>query len=518
MTTTETTRTEPYRSQLPVGPDRFSHLVRAEWTKFRTVRGWMIGLVSVALVTLLFGLLTVQDGSPRCDGPGCAAPIGPEGQTVVDRFAFVHQTLDGDGSITVRVESLSGLISSMRAGEEPTPATEPWAKAGLIIKDGTTPGSSYAAIMITGAHGVRMQYDYTHDQAGSDRTVSPSAPRWLRLVRSGVAVTGYESADGVEWREVATVHLADLPSTVEVGLFVTSPEHEVTTQRTLGVSSVGGPTQATGVFAEVDLEGDVTTEAWTGPPAGDPNDAGPDDSFEEADGQFTIRGSGDIAPAVGGPAPNTIESALVGTFAALIGVIILGTMFMTAEYRRGLIRTTLTADPRRGRVLAAKALVLGGVSFVTGLVAAAATVPLVGLIRRNNGFDTFHVTTLTEVRVIIGTAALLAVAAVFALAVGTVLRRSAATVTTGIVCLVLPYLLAVASVLPAGPADWVLRITPAAAFAIQQSVPEYAHVSAAYLPSSGYFPLPPWGGFAVLCGWAALALGLAFTVVRRRDA
>ena len=39
----------------------------------------------------------------------------------------------------------------------------PWAKAGIIIKASTKPGSAYAAVMATPAHGVRMQYDYTHD-------------------------------------------------------------------------------------------------------------------------------------------------------------------------------------------------------------------------------------------------------------------------------------------------------------------------------------------------------------------
>ena len=65
---------------------------------------------------------------------------------------------------------------------------------------------------------------------------------------------------------------------------------------------------------------------------------------------------------------------------------------------------------------------------------------------------------------IVGTAALLAVAAVLALAVGAILRRSAAAVTVVIVVIVLPYLLASPlAVLPAGAADWLLRVTPAAA-------------------------------------------------------
>ena len=76
----------------------------------------------------------------------------------------------------------------------------------------------------------------------------------------------------------------------------------------------------------------------------------------------------------------------------------------------------------------------------------------------------------------------------------------------------------VAPVLPVGPADWVLRVTPAAAFAVQQSAPQYAQVSSAYTPFNGYYPLAPWAGFAVLCGYAAVALALAIFLLRQRDA
>ena len=47
-----------------------------------------------------------------------------------------------------------------------------------------------------------------------------------------------------------------------------------------------------------------------------------------------------------------------------------GAMFITAEYRRGLIRVTLAASPRRGRILAAKAVVIGVAAFVVGVPAA----------------------------------------------------------------------------------------------------------------------------------------------------
>lgn len=87
-----------------------------------------------------------------------------------------------------------------------------------------------------------------------------------------------------------------------------------------------------------------------------------------------------------------------------------------------------------------------------------------------------------------------------------------------IVLIVLPYILGTAAVLPTAPAQWLLRVTPAAGFAIQQSSPAYHQVLTAYTPARGYFPLTPWAGFAVLCGYAAAVLGLAVVLLRRRDA
>ena len=119
---------------------------------------------------------------------------------------------------------------------------------------------------------------------------------------------------------------------------------------------------------------------------------------------------------------------------------------------------------------------------------------------------------------ITGTALLLAVSAVLALGIAATVRRSASAVTAVIVAIVLPYLLALAPVLPVGVSEWLLRLTPAAAFAIQQSVPEYPQVAHQYTPTNGFFPLPPWGGFAVLCAYSVAALGLAIVLLRRRDA
>ena len=78
--------------------------------------------------------------------------------------------------------------------------------------------------MVTGANGVRMQYNYTHDVAGLPGLPSTGSPRWLRLTRHGETVTGYDSTDGRRWTKVGTARLSGLPSAVPAGLFATSPD------------------------------------------------------------------------------------------------------------------------------------------------------------------------------------------------------------------------------------------------------------------------------------------------------
>src|SRR6185437_14078125 len=534
---TSTTTATPYRTGMQSVRDGFTQLLHSEWTKFRTVRGWVIGMVVAVLLTIGFAVLTASGGTIGCGGPnpsdqhtGAACritpPLGPDGEVVSDSFYFVHQSLSGNGSLIARVTSLTGLHAPagiMQAGTGTsgmTPGTQPWSKAGIIIKQNDTAGSAYAAMMVTGSNGVRMQYNYTHDVAGAPGAVSASSPLWLRLVRSGDTITGVYSTDGTRWTAVDTVKLPGLPQTVQVGLFAASPDYVEVNQSFGGSSAAGGPTLATGTFDNVAVQGASSGDGWTGDYMGTPRARAGEPEFvtpfKQSGGEFTVTGTGDIAPIRDAGQP--IEQGLVGVFAGLIAIAVVAAMFITVEYRRGLIRLTLAASPRRGRVLAAKALVIGVVTFVAGLIAAAVSLPLANHISYNHGEYILPVSALTELRVIAGTAALFAAVAVFALAVGTLLRRSAATVTIVIVAIVLPYILAVASVLPAGASEWLTRLTPAAAFAVQQTLVAYPQVTASYTPAEGYFPLSPWAGFAVLCGYALLALGLAHLRLSRRDA
>jgi ABC-type transport system involved in multi-copper enzyme maturation permease subunit len=486
----------------------FARLLRAEWTKFRTVPGWVTGMAAAALlvvlVALLAGVSSDQKGSPP-------VPIGPGGEPVTDSFYFVRQPLVGDGSVTVCVSALDSSVPLGLDGVRP--GFVPWAKAGLMLRESTRQGSPYAAIMVTGGHGVRMQDNYVNDTAG------PAGPvRWLRLDRSGDTITGYASADGTAWTTVGTAHLTGLGPIAQGGPFVASPQ----AVEGLGTTS----SVSTAAFRELRFDGGWTAGERTGEQVGaeSPTFAGyPPDAegaFAESGGGLTVTGAGDLAPAVrySLPTAGSLGNILTGTFAALITVIVVGALFITAEYRRRLIHVTLAASPGRGRVLLAKAIVLGAVAFVASLAGTAVAVPLGVWLARANGVYIFPVSSSTGLRVVVGTAALLATASVLALSVGAIFRNSATAVTTVMVAIVLPYLLVANPFMPASVANWMTRVTPAAAFAVQGTLVQYPQVANPYTPYNDYYPLAPWAGLAVLAGYAAVGLAVAAVVLRRRDA
>src|SRR5215472_14653813 len=131
--------TRPGHGSEPAGRASFGHVLWAEWTKFRTARGCVIGMVVAGLLTVRMTSLTGK--LPSASGG--------------------------------RVQAGHGAQSSLH------PGLEPWSKAGIIIKASTRQGSAYAAVLASGDNGVRMQYDYTGDIAGPPGRPSAASPRWL---------------------------------------------------------------------------------------------------------------------------------------------------------------------------------------------------------------------------------------------------------------------------------------------------------------------------------------------------
>ncbi len=513
----------------------FRAAVRAEWTKFRTVRGWMVGLILAALMVVLFTFLQANgkhEGSCTSPNPSsCVAghpyvPSGPSGEAVADTYELVAKRLTGDGTITARITSLVGRIWAGPVNQAPSAAdTRPgltgWAKGGLVVTPSPKQGAAYAALLATGGYGVRFQYDYTHDQAGLPGLTSLTAPRWLRLTRTGATVTGYDSRNGTSWHRVGSAQLAGLPRTVYVGLFATSP-----------TTSAGSATQATAAFDHIAIGPPRAggTRAAPGPWHGVSIGTGSHDfyttlgsgRYRRAGDSIVVSGSGDIAPAVANAGGDTASNSLLfGLLVALIVLIVIGTMFITSEYRRSLIRTTFAAIPDRGRVLAAKVIVLGGVAFVVGTVASAVAIPLGEHVMNTNGNYIFPASPMSVARVIAGSGALVALTAITVLGVGTILRRSAGAILVGVLVFVLPTFTGPGIIGPTSSgsaAAWLYRVTPAAGFSMLGLLPRSRLVSYPYTMANGYYPLPAWAGLLVLCAYAAVALFAARLVLRRRDA
>ena len=205
---------------------------------------------------------------------------------------------------------------------------------------------------------------------------------------------------------------------------------------------------------------------------------------------------------------DLVQLSLAGAAVGVLAAVALGALFMTAEFKRGMIRTTFAASPGRGRVLAAKAIVLGSATFGAGLVASvvAFLVSQASLrsTTRTPGLPELSLADPTVLRAVVGTAALLALVAVLSLAVATIVRHTAVAIPVVILPLLVPSI--VSTGLPLSAANWLTRLTPASGFAVQQTIERYDTAIA------------PLVGLGVLAAYAAGALGVATVLLRRRDA
>ncbi|MCZ2830401.1 ABC transporter permease [Modestobacter sp. VKM Ac-2986] len=182
----------------------------------------------------------------------------------------------------------------------------------------------------------------------------------------------------------------------------------------------------------------------------------------------------------------------------------LGTLVITGEYGTGMIRATLAAVPRRGLVLAAKAVVLTGVLFVAGVVTA-----VLGYLGGNWFLDREGVgLALSDdgvLRSLLGSGLYLAGLGLFALGLGLLIRHTAAALTIGMaLVLVIGNL---AYVLPGEWGEWVAKLLPG-----------NAGSQVATAVSFNPVVLAPWTGFAVFAAETAAVLLAGYVVLRRRDA
>lgn len=193
-----------------------------------------------------------------------------------------------------------------------------------------------------------------------------------------------------------------------------------------------------------------------------------------------------------------------GMMFAQITAIVLGTLTVTSEYGTGMIRATLAATPRRGRVLAAKALVLAGTLFVAGTVTA-----LAGYFAGNWFFERQGIgIALSDdgvLRAMFGSGLYLAGLGLLAAAVGLLVRHTAAALS---VVLALVFVVGnMVFLLPGAWGEWIGKVMPG-----------NAGSSIAAPVSFNPTLLDPWIGFAVFSGEVAALLLVGYLTFRRRDA
>lgn len=211
----------------------------------------------------------------------------------------------------------------------------------------------------------------------------------------------------------------------------------------------------------------------------------------------------DSADAVDRATFDAMSIALAGLTFASIAIAALGVMTITGEYSTGSIRATLLAVPRRTPVLAAKALLLAVVTYVSMLVASLASFGITMALLSSKGIEA-SLGDPGVVRVLLGAPAYLAVVALLGLGVGALLRSTPAGITTLLgVLLVLPPL---AWLLPGTVGDTLSHWLPSnAGQQVTLVTPEPAG-------------LAPWIGLGVAAAYALGTLVVAAVLLRRRDA
>ena len=204
--------------------------------------------------------------------------------------------------------------------------------------------------------------------------------------------------------------------------------------------------------------------------------------------------------------------SLTGIDLGQVIVAIVAVTVVSGEYSTGMIRLTLAATPRRGRVLTAKAAVAGTVTLAAGAVAVLASV-LVGhlLLARHgitpaHGYESLSLASGPVLRAAVGSVLYLMLIALLGVGVATAVRDSA--VAIGVV-LALLFLFPIISGAITSPA-WHRHL--------DQLSPMTAGLYIQATTNLRSLPLTPWQGLGVLAAWAAGAMLVGALLLRFRDA
>lgn len=204
------------------------------------------------------------------------------------------------------------------------------------------------------------------------------------------------------------------------------------------------------------------------------------------------------------PGQTAISVSLTGTFFAQLSIGVLGVLVMTGEYSTGMIRASLAVVPTRLPMLWGKLAVCAAAVFATMLVSSFAAFAVGQALLSGKQLNA-SLSDPGALRSIVGAALYLTVAAMTALALGALLRNTAAAISAFVaVFFVIPPL---TMLLPASWAGHFVQYLPSnAGGMLIDGTYGVAH------------PLAPWTGFTLMCAYAVMLIGLAAWRLRHVDA
>jgi len=219
------------------------------------------------------------------------------------------------------------------------------------------------------------------------------------------------------------------------------------------------------------------------------------------------------APEDAGAPTNPLDAFGLNVYLGPLAVAVLGALSITGEYTTGMIRSSLTAEPRRTPVLWAKALVLLVVVFVVSAASIALAALLQAAIFGGDGM-TVDITDMQTVRALAGYALYISMIGLLSFALGALMRHSAAAIATVLgALLILPIMF---SAIPWEPLHKIMPFLPNVAGAQVTQTNEQIAAMAAAQPD--VITLSAWEGFGVLAAYVVIVLAAAAVLLKRRDA
>jgi ABC-2 type transport system permease protein len=199
-----------------------------------------------------------------------------------------------------------------------------------------------------------------------------------------------------------------------------------------------------------------------------------------------------------------IGTSLVGTIITAIFLIVIGVKIVTNEYGSGMMRLTMTATPRRGRLLLAKFALVAVLTLVVGVVANVLTFLVGQAVLSGYDVPTAGLFDSDSVRSVFAGGAINVLLPLMGAALGVMLRSTAGAITTVLGLIFVPGIFG--ALLP----DWwqenVLVALPVAASDA---------VTIAHLDEGDY--VAPGLGVVLVVAWIAAFAAAAQTVLVRRD-